>query len=375
MSGIGDRLSAWLAICALARLLGRTVVMPDTAWSERTSGHVLNQERDLRSTPICLQMPPYVHRVPKLELDLRPTTPAWVDRTHGLLVVRFVGGLFKQGIALSKVVRGFPQWAIPSFARVAFARHHYELHNLTVGAYLHALRGAAAEMRVRAECVPTASWLPSPSTRLVSGSHGHIRADAAEARAENERVVCLHLRRSDAFAAVAAHSQRSTLALTDSDRHAFDNRTRATVRALVRHFDAALMRVTWMVMSDDMTAARAYEHTILQANPRAQSVQVVPDGAAVYSLLAMRHVHGIVQSTLRSWSAFSALPAIAAGVPLLSVHPGRHGAIPHTPSSACEGVEHFAVGKSDELKRFAQRVVVGRGEVECRSVPLRGPLL
>ena len=126
----------------------------------------------------------------------------------------------------------------------------------------------------------------------------------------------------------------------------------------------------WLIVSDDVAQAVSYSRLIASTTRTSQTVYVPPQGFATYSFLAMRHVDGIVQSAMRAWSSFSAVPSLMAGVPIFSVEPGRWGVLPH--SRICSTVEQYAPcpclpGWLGDETKFVARVA--RGSLACVDPP------
>ena len=137
------------------------------------------------------------------------------------------------------------------------------------------------------------------------------------------------------------------------------------------HMQRAVGRATlcssWLIVSDDAGEAGEFSSLIERSSRAGQRAYVPPDGYALYSFLSMRGVDGIIQSSMRAWSSFSAVPAIISGVPILGVVPGKYGVLPHV--HVCSTVEQYVPacpclpGAIGDTLAFAERVV--RGAPNC----------
>ena len=126
---------------------------------------------------------------------------------------------------------------------------------------------------------------------------------------------------------------------------------------------------SWLIVSDDAAEADEYLALVERTSRTGQRGYVPPEGYALYSFLAMRGVDGIIQSSMRTWSSFSAVPSITAGVPILGVEPGKFGVLPHV--HVCSTVEQYVPecprpclsGAIGDAHDFAVRVA--RGSPNC----------
>jgi hypothetical protein len=311
-------------------------------------------------------------------------------------------------MVLPRPTPGHPQWISPKLAVQGY-RVSDLAPNLSLATYTAALRAVSAEMDVESvECTPpVTAGAPRPRTA----------ADGRRARARHGISIGLHLRRGDAWRATKV-STKSVKAINEQTRATFDNMTQLAVLTVVRLLDAAaaatdhasgrsmehasesatlphpvrthnvtsartsrllageLQRpkhslrpvravpARWLIVSDNATAAAEYAARIEAASTSGQTAWVVPDGFTLWSLLALRHMSGIVQSSLRAWSSFSALPAIMADVPIFGMAHGKFGVLPHV---QCETAEEFVLGQE---AAFVQRLL--RGVRNCSERSERG---
>lgn len=144
-SGLGDRFSAWFALFVLARVCGNeTVLLTRAAWSRsnRTHSREANQERDIALALECLVLPSHVRRQPLHDSENKAAS------TGALRQLNFVHTVFAPKVVLPRPTPGFPQWALPELAARAFEKWGLA-PNLTVPAYVTALRAVASEVRRR----------------------------------------------------------------------------------------------------------------------------------------------------------------------------------------------------------------------------------
>ena len=166
---------------------------------------------------------------------------------------------------------------------------------------------------------------------------------------------------------MAAGAQRSSDARASLHRNSIAKRTSdaAVTSTLPGHASstsrppsqmALAAPARWLIVSDNRSAAEEYRRLIEGRSTSGQRAWVPPEGYALWSLLELRHTHGIVQSSLRAWSSFSALPAVAAGVPIFGLAGSLSrwgGVLPHT---SCETVEQFM---PNQESAFIERLISG----------------
>lgn len=372
VSGFGDRFSAWLALMALAELTSETVLLSEDRWrggrSTILKSKEANQAHDVEQAFSCWTLPALVRSAPtRGDSRLRP-----LDFGH----------VFGVRVALPRATPGFPQPAIPDLAAKAFAFHNLA-PNLTLPEYLAAYRRVAAAVGVqpRSECAPP-EWRRW-QRKWPARSDAAAAAVPVGAGRQQQVLMCLHLRRGDAWGCQygstnhtcglrpkGGHAPRMVRAASDGVRDKFDNLTRRALRNVMGEIDARRQAnrtaTTWLVLSDHDGIAHEYA-TFMKSCSSAQAVEVAPQGYTLASFLRMRDAHGIFQSSLRSWSSFSAVPALMGGVPIFGVNPDKFGNVVHFASKSMPAGElQFSAAKAGDAAAFVRRAfgdsyVWGRG--------------
>ena len=403
-SGLGDRFSAWLALFTLAKHRNATATLPNASWSPIAHSHQANQNRDMSSALACFVLPPHVRRVERIA-----KSGVWDDTGTAIEPIS-LHRFFRPGLVLPHPVPGFPQWALPELASRAFQIVDPRAKGMTLENYLDTMRSVSAEIGVQPACVPPGAHerfpiLQSPEVQPPQPQQPPPQWPIGITRRQRHPVrLCLHLRRGDSWTASKpagsekGRTTRYVKSLSDHAREKFTNRTRGAILQIIEALDAyaelntqqlqqlphhhqphnqphlqqshhlhltsSSHPASWLIVSDDVEQADYYRRLITTTSRTGQTAYVPPDGYAVYSFLAMRHVHGIIQSTMRLWSSFSSVPAIMGAVPLLSIDSGRWGVIPHV--SVCSTVEQYSLVAGTGLGgagAFAARVI--RGVKNC----------
>ena len=75
----------------------------------------------------------------------------------------------------------------------------------------------------------------------------------------------------------------------------------------------------WVVVSDNHTAAEEGASWVNKAGGQHQTGAVLNSSCSVCIMLSMRGADGILQSTMRGYSSYSAVPALMGGLPLYTV--------------------------------------------------------
>jgi hypothetical protein len=376
VSGLGDRFSAWLALFTVARFRGNeTVLLSKDRWLGRAGNHTrsreANQESDIAIALDCISLPTQV---------LRHRPPHGHHHVTARLTELDHRRVFGPHVVLPRPTPGFPQWALPELASRAFSITGYA-PNLTTTAYVAALRAVSAEITVRPSCVPprtvaSSTWMmPQGDSTTAAAAVTSASWDTGStgehepAKRVSQLRVCLHLRRGDAWRD-AAHSASYVHSINDGMRSAFTKATVAKVVEIVRLLDVLAANgstssaASWLIMSDNRTVADNFRKIIVNSSSTGQTAWVPPDGYTAWSFLVMRRASGIVQSTMRQWSSFSAVPAIMNGVPIYGVVPTKWGVLPHV--TRCT-VEQF-VGGGEEA--FVARML-GGPSTNCTLPPPR----
>ena len=86
-------------------------------------------------------------------------------------------------------------------------------------------------------------------------------------------------------------------------------------------------------------------------------------------LVELRHVDGIILSSLRGWSSFSAVPAIFSDVPILGIQSdNKYGLLPHV--HQCTSEQYHGL---KEVAPFVERMVRVRN-YSCSFIEPGDPL-
>ena len=364
ISGFGDRFSAWLALFTLAHLRGERVLLTARLWANKTVSKEKQQVADIQQALDCLLLPPWVVRE---EIDPRGQAAVQLN----------LQTLFGAHKALPRPTPGFPQWAIPTLAYQAFRVASLLPSSISTADFIAAYREVSALISVAPHCQPRLGQSDAVAL-TVTPRHNEMQqrpgaeqatmpALSSEALASapagpsltgsRQLLICVHLRRSDAWDNRIVHGKGRIPIFSAEEREKHTRLFRASLLRIAKLLLAATTvntssvaaapprHITWLILSDSANASVEVAQLLRSLPAKVDTsagvaspltlassagsfpevpwrVVTAPPGYMVWSFLTMRHASGLIQSTLRTWSSFSAVPALMGDVPLFSIEGG-----------------------------------------------------
>ena len=396
-SGFGDRFSAWLALFTLAHLRNEHVLLTTRLWANTTVSREKQQIADIQQALGCLLLPSLVARDDALGFK------SWRK-----VVKLNLRNLFSSHKTLPRATPGFPQWAIPILALKAFKVASLLPSNISQANFIAAYREVSALISVAPHCEPRLSQIdavalgithiqqrPGGEDTMSASSSKALTAALAEPAPPDNRqlLICIHIRRRDAWDFRIVHGKgrfpiysaearekhtrvfkASLLRIAKLLLAATAVNTSITTGALVLGDKPPTGRVTWLILSDsanssadvarllrdlptEVNAAAGVASPLFLPKMRRWRVITAPPGFMVWSFLTMRRASGIIQSALRVWSSFSAVPALMGDVPLFSIQgsdSNKGRPVPHDQGLMSQYTAHKA-----EEEAFVARVLQG----------------